>query len=154
MIKYNKLKNIKKSSSILMIYILFLLFFVVLKLNSPIIWSTREHIIENRLLGYWNFNLIPFKTIKNMFIDNNYLNILGNILPFLPLGFLISISYTETSIIKSTLKCIIIIIFFEIIQFFSCLGFFDIDDILLNTFSCFLGIILYIYIYRIRKSSK
>lgn len=154
MIKYKKIRNLRKSSSILIVYILFLLFFVVLKLNSPIIYSTKEHIIQNRLLGYWNFNLIPFKTIKDMIIDNNYLNILGNILPFLPLGFLISISLKKFSIIKSILKCITIIIFFEIIQFFSCLGFFDIDDILLNTFSCFLGIILYICIYHFKKSSK
>lgn len=59
-------------------------------------------------------------------------------------GIISSIASTKFKIIKIIFKCIIFILVCEILQFITCLGFFDIDDIVINTFSCFLGIILYL----------
>lgn len=152
----NIIKNKKLWKTVLIVYILFLLFLIVFKLCRGNIFSTINHIISNRSLGYWNFNFIPFKTIKDMIKYNNYINILANILPFLLLGFLISITSENFKIIRLVLKCFGIILCFEILQFITCLGFFDIDDILFNTISCFLGIVLYfvfINIFYIKSNS-
>lgn len=144
------MKNIKKNKKlfkiILIIYIILLLFFVILKLNRITFSSDISHILSDRKKGYWNFNFIPFKTIKYMIKSNNFINILGNIIPFLILGFLVSLSSEKFKIIRLIFKCFGLIIFFESLQFITCLGFFDIDDILINTLSCFIGIILYLIV--------
>lgn len=72
------------------------------------------------------------------------INILWNIIAFVPLGFLLSIVFNE---IKKY-KCIILSSFFlsllyELIQLLTALGDFDIDDILLNVFGSICGFVLY-----------
>ncbi|WP_455716103.1 VanZ family protein [Anaerosporobacter sp.] len=37
----------------------------------------------------------------------------------------------------------LLIVSFELLQLITCIGVFDIDDILLNGVSCYIGIILY-----------
>lgn len=36
--------------------------------------------------------------------------------------------------------CLTLILFFEVVQFVTCVGFFDVDDIIMNGFSCLIGI--------------
>ena len=52
-------------------------------------------------------------------------NLLGNLLPFIPFGFLLPIAYPR---IKAFFK----VLFIEIFQYMTRLGSFDIDDIILN----------------------
>lgn len=129
------------SRSTLLIYIFLLFIFVVIKLYRGLgfIINDQNHIIQDRLEGYWNINLVPFKTIKN----SNLINILGNTIPFIILGLLISIAEKRFKLIKSFAFCFILILSFELIQFITCVGFFDVDDIILNAFSSLIGIILY-----------
>lgn len=134
------MKNKKLWKIIAVTYSLFLLCFVILKLQNGFL--AREHILHDRSAGYWNINLIPFQSIKEMIENKNLTNILGNTLPFLLLGVFILLATKNFKIIKATIKCTCLILFFEILQFVTCLGFFDIDDILVNVISCFLGILL------------
>ena len=60
-------------------------------------------------------------------------NLLGNLLPFIPFGFLLPIAYPR---IKAFFKVFLVgmfaVLFIEIFQYMTRLGSFDIDDIILN----------------------
>ena len=60
-------------------------------------------------------------------------NLLGNLLPFIPFGFLLPIAYPW---IKAFFKVFLVgmfaVLFIEIFQYMTRLGSFDIDDIILN----------------------
>lgn len=130
---------------IFLLYISLLFIFVILKLyNFSYMFSLRSHILQDRSAGYWNINLIPLKTIKdNLENGLHSLNLIGNTLPFLLLGLLLSMAEKHFKIIKSTIYSILLILCFELTQFITCLGFFDVDDIILNSLFCFIGIIVW-----------
>jgi glycopeptide antibiotics resistance protein len=103
---------------------------------------------ENRSAGYWNYNLIPFRSItpylKNLTDSYAYTNILGNILSFVPLVFLIPIIFKKCrKLVKTISICFISIIGIESFQFIAMLGYIDIDDILLNILGCLIGYCVY-----------
>ncbi|WP_455717021.1 hypothetical protein, partial [Anaerosporobacter sp.] len=52
---------------VLLVYIVILTYFVILKLYLPkeVLISARELILKNRSAGYYNVNIIPFKTIRS-----------------------------------------------------------------------------------------
>jgi hypothetical protein len=51
------------------LYFIALFLLVIVKIYSPTgsLHFTRELILENRAKGYWNLNLVPFKSIKSYF---------------------------------------------------------------------------------------
>lgn len=128
-------------------YVCLLLYFVVIKFNGSI--DRVISIKESRDSGYWNYNLYPFRTItrylEDIFHSYAYMNILGNIAPFVPMGFLIPIiSKKYINALKTISISFICIIGIEVFQLITMLGFFDIDDILLNTFGCIIGYGIYV----------
>jgi Glycopeptide antibiotics resistance protein len=130
-------------NKILLAYLLLLIIFVILKfdgnLSSQI--DTIRRIRFNRYnYNIWNINLIPFQTMLSYRIDVSFWNILGNVVPFIPLGFLISMKFPkQVTAFKIFITCLVIILCFEFLQFITCLGYADVDDVILNTFSCMLG---------------
>lgn len=144
------LMEIKKNASkiilifVFICYVVVLFLFVVMKVNYEALAITRECIKMNRASGFWNINLIPFKTLRGYLDSNNSLdfdNFFGNIIPFLPMGFLLGFIFNKSRrrFIKSILVSFLIILTFELIQFFACIGYLDIDDIILNVLSSSLG---------------
>ncbi|WP_432663354.1 VanZ family protein [Wukongibacter baidiensis] len=95
------------------------------------------------------YNLIPFRTIINfvIYFESNNLevvlyNILGNIIVFIPLGFLISTILRrkkKTLIVMTT--SLLLILCAETMQLVLRVGVFDVDDIILNLIGCYLGYI-------------
>lgn len=74
----------------------------------------------------------------------SFKNLIGNIAAFVPLGFLIpAISTRLRKISKTLLVCLICIIGIEIFQFVAMIGYFDVDDIILNMLGCFMGYLVY-----------
>lgn len=69
-----------------------------------------------------------------------FINVIGNIILFIPLGYLLK------SFLKDKIICVIIgftiPLILELIQFFTKLGVFDLIDILLNLFGTIIGLIL------------
>ena len=123
-------------------YVCLLLYFVVIKFNGSI--DRIELIKTSRDLGAWNYNLFPFRTISSYFKNISdwyaYINILGNVVCFVPMGFLIPMNFKKhRNSLKAILIFIICIIGIEIFQFVTLLGFFDVDDILLNMLGCMVG---------------
>jgi glycopeptide antibiotics resistance protein len=104
--------------------------------------------ISNREYSY---NLVLFKEITRFIKYHNELgmtavltNILGNIVCFIPFGFMLPILSTKAR--KFILVCLIsfeLSIVIEITQLIFKVGSFDVDDIVLNTLGGLVGFILY-----------
>lgn len=77
--------------------------------------------------------------------------LIGNILMYIPLGYLINVNLNLKFITK-IISGIVFIFSIELIQFIFRLGVFDINDILLNTLGLLIGVFLYEIYIRIRKA--
>lgn len=101
-----------------------------------------------------NYNLIPFRTMST---QNEYItqwwalkNLLGNIIPFIPFGFLLPVTYKKfSSMIGVFFIGLASILLIEIFQFFTKLGSFDVDDIMLNMIGIVCGYLMFLVINRI-----
>lgn len=102
-----------------------------------------------------NFDL--FKTIK-MYIKysyklNSFENLIGNIVAFIPFGFLLPcIKERCRNFFILLLNAFLFVLGIEVFQLFSAFGIFDVDDILLNCFGAALGWICFvIFRYLLKK---
>lgn len=95
--------------------------------------------------GFDQKNLRLFATIhriSNSHMNDRYKywNIGGNILGFVPLGFLLSVLlFRNGKIFKTILAVFLISLFFETMQLYTGLGVFDVDDLFLNTLGGLFG---------------
>lgn len=104
------------------IYILLLFTFVVVKFSASFAGLSQKIIAT------------PFGA--------NY-NLIGNVVPFVPLGVLLPIIYSQICSLRKVLIAGVLMIFsIEIFQFFIRLGSFDIDDIILNTVGIAVGYLM------------
>lgn len=97
-------------------------------------------------------NIIPFTEIMRYEIGTNsfYLNVVGNIMLFVPFGYFVS-SYVKASKVSHILLVSGITSFtIEAVQHFIGRSF-DIDDILLNVVGAIIGFLLYIGLTAIKK---
>jgi len=126
--------------------ILFVLYIIILGLllfNRGIDYSKTTYI---------TYNLIPFATIKRyLFILKGgdiflfTINIIGNVIVFIPFGFFIPRLFTKLNkYIYMILIALLIPIVIEVTQLVLSVGIMDIDDLILN----FIGIIVGYYIFR------
>lgn len=101
-----------------------------------------------------NYNLIPFRTMSTQieYITQWWAlkNLLGNIIPFIPFGFLLPVTYKKfSSMIGVFFIGLASILLIEIFQFFTKLGSFDVDDIMLNMIGIVCGYLMFLVINRI-----
>lgn len=93
------------------------------------------------------YNLIPFQEIKRYW---NYweiigpktvcLNLLGNVIGFVPLGFLLPVVFPDMKRTWTVIKLgLMISILVECMQLFLRVGSCDVDDVLLNTIGTAVG---------------
>ncbi len=152
------MKNKKIVNALTVIF--FLIYFLIL---SQILFfknvSPGEILSPNREL-YRGVNIIPFATVYNYYFSgyfNNSLisniNIIGNIIIFIPLGLFIGIYFSD-KILKPTFSVFMISTLVEITQYVFGLGISDVDDIILNTIGGFIGIILYRFLFKVTKDDK
>ena len=96
------------------------------------------------LEGLGTANFMPFRTLK-MYIDyayklNSVENLAGNVLVFIPLGFLLPlISDEHRRFTEVLLNAFTFVLGIEVFQLFSAFGAFDVDDILLNCLGAAIG---------------
>jgi len=134
---------------IFVLYVLFVIKAVILKYPYERLaeiartW-TREVVLE----GLDTANFTPFKTIR-MYIRyadrlNSVENLVGNVVVFIPLGFLLPALWKPCRCFWETFMLSFIAISgIELFQLFSAFGAFDVDDILLNSVGAMLGYGLY-----------
>ena len=107
-----------------------------------------------------NINLKPFYTIDNYlniivyYPDSFYfkhciINLVGNVILFIPAGFLIPrVFKSMRKFFPFLLTCVLSIMFIELVQLFALLGSFDIDDIILNLSGILIGYILFACVFK------
>jgi glycopeptide antibiotics resistance protein len=66
-------------------------------------------------------------------------NLLGNILPFMPIGLLAPLVFRSVSWQKALLLGVVIGVSFEVMEVVFRVGIFDVDDVMLNAFGVMLG---------------
>lgn len=93
-----------------------------------------------------HYNLYLFKTIFDFIINfsfsnlkNFLINIIANIVVFIPFGFFIKMIFEKLSFKSITIMSVLIIFLLEILQVTLRVGVFDIDDILLNVLGVIIG---------------
>ena len=100
----------------------------------------------------YSYNLELFKEIKR-FLNNTgtlgirsvLLNLVGNVIGFMPLGFLLPLAFSRVrGIVFMTLISFTTTLIVETCQLVSCTGSFGVDDLLLNTIGGILGYLIYI----------
>lgn len=99
----------------------------------------------------YHYNLKPFTEIKR-YINysreigsfNVILNLIGNVVCFMPFGFVMPIlSDKQRNIFKVTFLSFLCSVIIELIQLVSKLGSCDVDDVILNTMGGFLGYVMF-----------
>jgi glycopeptide antibiotics resistance protein len=148
------------------LYLFLLLSFVVLKFDGSFfnIKTTIEMIKINRASGIWNYNLVPLRSIMPMIrsIQNHMstwaiISLSANIIAFIPWGFMLPLIYQSLhKFAKFIATTLLFILTIELFQFVTMTGFFDIDDIILNSIGCAIGYFFYclIFIFIFRKRSS
>ncbi len=138
------------------IYIALLLLVVTMKFRGS--FAELENKIMTTPFGT-NYNLIPLHSIGEQLahISQGWArwNLLGNIIPFVPFGFLLPIAYPKAnSFLKVLMVSLLFLFAIEIFQFFTRLGSFDIDDIMLNTIGISAGYFIACLIQDLRRKTK
>ncbi len=116
--------------------------------------STWEKGVILEGLDTANFTL--FKTIR-MYIDysyklNSFENLVGNIVVFVPFGFLLPyVLERGRNFFVMLFNTFLFVLGIEVFQLFSAFGAFDVDDILLNCSGAALGYLGYLVFERVRK---
>lgn len=122
-----------------------------------LIWSDPYVIVER--LRYRS-NLVPFHEIENYvrLIRNNQswhsaVNFVGNVIAFMPLGFLLPLLFPKKagSLFRVILLSLMLSLGVELTQLVMDVGTFDVDDLLLNTAGGMIGYIVYLFIWVIQK---
>lgn len=109
----------------------------------------------------YQYNLIPFHEIRRFLIYRRQLgfaavalNLAGNVLAFVPFGMLLPLlvkwarPFGKTLVLGFEFSLLV-----EILQLFSKVGSFDVDDIILNTLGVMIGYVLF-WLMRILHLNK
>ena len=107
-------------------------------------------------------NWVPFKTILFYLMGSRGLliggiNILGNIVLLIPLGFLLPLVYRTLTNNKALIIFSAFCLMIEGVQAYLKIGIFDIDDVILNLLGCMIGYWTYRYLpaaWRYLKQNK
>ena len=110
-------------------------------------------------IPYWdqllpNLNLTPFRTLRLFFgllhdhrpylVRTALINLLGNVVMFVPLGLFLPLIFTRLRKLWRTLFTVTLLIaVVEIAQLFTLLGSCDVDDLILNLLGAALGYGIY-----------
>lgn len=130
-------------------WILFLLYMVAM----AYFLFFSEYLNRDRIRDDFRYNIVFLQEVKRSFYclrigDYRYfvLNFIMNIVAFVPFGFflpLISRTRVGRTFWYVMLSVVSFTVIIEIIQLFSRVGTFDVDDILLNTIGGFIGYLLF-----------
>lgn len=127
-------------------YVLFLMWNILFKYVSPI------ELFSNQREFHRSINLIPFNDIINGYY--NQMDIVGNIILFIPLGIYISMFLKGFKWYKNVAILALISLVFEASQYIFAIGASDVTDLITNTFGGVIGIALYWIIKKIFKEDS
>jgi glycopeptide antibiotics resistance protein len=98
-------------------------------------------------------NFVPFRTIAPLLLGRgNHLiamiNLIGNILPFMPIGLLAPLVFRTFSWQKALVLGVLTGLAFEVMEVIFRVGIFDIDDVILNAFGIMAGYAVFVIFKR------
>lgn len=134
-----------------LLYTLFLVKMILLKgrLFFWVVPASRYYKSHMQNRTYHGLNLVPFRTFR-IFLSNDvsfasaFFNLAGNVLLFVPFGFLLSLTLRPKERFATILLTTALLsLSFELYQLFSHTGQCDIDDVILNTTGGILGFFAY-----------
>ncbi len=155
---YKKRKVRTWHASAILLFILYLFGLTYFLFFAPFLGRTGEATFYlHGLPRYGEYNIVPFKVIRLFVVHHDkvplnmfFLNIFGNILCFMPFGFLLK---AATGNRIPLWGCILAAagasVVFEFLQCYFAVGVGDIDDVMLNTAGAALGFLVYYIILRI-----
>lgn len=149
----NTTKRQKMGWVIFICYLIFLAYFLFFSED----FGRGTHFQEE-----YAYNLVPLKEIRRFIVYRKVvgtrsflLNIVGNIVGFMPFGFFLPVvSRRSRHWYNTVLLSFLFSLSIETIQLVFKVGSFDVDDMLLNTLGGILGYILYRIVQRIRVRRK
>ncbi len=103
------------------------------------------------------YNLTPFSTINHYITTDNFspgqrlLNVVGNIVAFIPFGLLIPLVF-KAKLLRTVFIFLLGLFILESLQLITKRGVFDVDDFFLNTLGALMGYILFKTLWRKPKS--
>ena len=131
--------------------------FLFVVYSAIMLWLLFDRVGGIDGMPYWdqiraNLNLEPFHTIKlflnvldsHVYSTTAIINLGGNVIMFIPLGFFLPRVFPSLNKFHRTLLATAIIITaVELAQLFTLLGSCDVDDLILNVMGATLGYILH-----------
>lgn len=126
---------------------LYILILITLKISPLVSTSNVQNVILSEIDTFTDlFNVIPFKNMLNYIINykkfNFYTifnNLCLNIVLFIPLGILCKFTFPSWEVKKIMFGGAFISLNIEIIKVLSITGYWNIDNILLNTLGFIIG---------------
>lgn len=141
-------KNQRVTDSLLAIgfifYACFLAWIIMFKYTSPLEVFASERFFSRSI------NLIPFNDLINGYF--NKMDLIGNIILFVPLGLYISMFFSSSKIYTNIYRVLLVSLMFEIAQYLLAIGATDITDIITNCIGGIIGIGIYSIIKLIFKT--
>lgn len=117
-------------------------------------WYGRTGEMQN-----YHYNLVLFREIRRFWDYREQLgmfvamaNLAGNILIFVPFGFFMPMASKRRSFFVTAVDSLALSFFIELIQLFTKVGCFDVDDLLLNTIGGMLGYIIFTISSALRRA--
>ena len=107
-----------------------------------------------------NYNLVPFYTISNYWqvvtrytnysvLFHCFINLNGNVLLFIPAGYMMPRLFKKMrNYFRFFATGLGVMFLVEVLQLFTLLGSFDVDDLILNLFGMSIGFIIYHYLWK------
>lgn len=138
---YNSRRGVIISRLLFVVYIICVIYFMFF----------AEEFGRNVANDEYRYNIVPFVEI-NRFIslmNGKYnfkaiLNLLGNIVAFIPFGmFLPAMRTKKTGFINLLIATFVFSSLIEIVQLYTKLGVLDVDDVILNTLGGIIGYLIY-----------
>lgn len=144
------MKNKRKTGVLFFVYLLIVIKLIIFKYPyeklREIAGSWEKNVV---LEGLDTANFTLFKTIR-MYIDYSYMlnsfeNLVGNVVVFIPYGFLLPyVMHRGRNFLVMLLNAFLFVLGIEVFQLFSSFGAFDVDDILLNCLGAVIGYVLFL----------
>lgn len=136
-----------KKKIIFGLYIFFLLYFLIFSE-----WYGRTGVMENY---HYNFTLFQeitrFWTYRKQLGLMSYINLFGNVLIFVPFGFMEPLAGRKYSFWATLTDGCLLSLLVEVFQLVAKVGRFDVDDLLLNTTGVAIGYLCFLVWKAIRR---
>lgn len=136
-----------KKKIIFALYIFFLLYFLIFS----------EIYGRSGVMQDYHYNITPFQEIERFWKYReqlglmSYINLFGNVLIFVPLGFMEPLASKKRSFWATLIDGCLVSLSVEIFQFITKVGRFDVDDLMLNTTGVALGYVCFLVWNAIRR---